>query len=100
MRLMFFFFLMLRRPPRSTLFPYTTLFRSEAGQRARPSSAVVSLDRGGDAVEIGKETAFVYPHDVELVAEFGDLVGGNDVARERMVERLFFEKLFEGLLGR
>src|SRR6202521_3397276 len=27
----FFFFLMIRRPPRSTLFPYTTLFRSEVG---------------------------------------------------------------------
>src|SRR3712207_7439080 len=27
---MFFFFLMIRRPPRSTLFPYTTLFRSAA----------------------------------------------------------------------
>src|SRR3989441_12418749 len=27
--LIFFFFLMIRRPPRSTLFPYTTLFRSE-----------------------------------------------------------------------
>src|SRR3712207_8128968 len=27
---MFFFFLMIRRPPRSTLFPYTTLFRSHA----------------------------------------------------------------------
>src|SRR3712207_9063643 len=26
----FFFFLMIRRPPRSTLFPYTTLFRSDA----------------------------------------------------------------------
>src|SRR5436189_6446453 len=26
----FFFFLMIRRPPRSTLFPYTTLFRSVA----------------------------------------------------------------------
>src|SRR2546429_7835165 len=26
--LRFFFFLMIRRPPRSTLFPYTTLFRS------------------------------------------------------------------------
>src|SRR5438477_8878794 len=25
----FFFFLMIRRPPRSTLFPYTTLFRSD-----------------------------------------------------------------------
>src|SRR6185369_17852112 len=28
-----FFFLMIRRPPRSTLFPYTTLFRSGAGPR-------------------------------------------------------------------
>src|SRR2546430_3977162 len=28
-QLLFFFFLMIRRPPRSTLFPYTTLFRSE-----------------------------------------------------------------------
>src|SRR5438034_2600482 len=27
----FFFFLMIRRPPRSTLFPYTTLFRSALG---------------------------------------------------------------------
>src|SRR2546430_6510920 len=26
----FFFFLMIRRPPRSTLFPYTTLFRSDS----------------------------------------------------------------------
>src|SRR4029077_16691964 len=26
------FFLMIRRPPRSTLFPYTTLFRSEVGE--------------------------------------------------------------------
>src|SRR6476661_9837476 len=31
----FFFFLMIRRPPRSTLFPYTTLFRSRA-RRPRP----------------------------------------------------------------
>src|SRR5260221_10644483 len=28
LRVMAFFFLMIRRPPRSTLFPYTTLFRS------------------------------------------------------------------------
>src|SRR2546430_8828599 len=28
----FFFFLMIRRPPRSTLFPYTTLFRSQQFQ--------------------------------------------------------------------
>src|SRR2546426_12548262 len=30
---LFFFFLMIRRPPRSTLFPYTTLFRSRAPRR-------------------------------------------------------------------
>src|SRR5258707_13161381 len=28
----YFFFLMIRRPPRSTLFPYTTLFRSLSGE--------------------------------------------------------------------
>src|SRR2546426_2344786 len=28
----FFFFLMIRRPPRSTLFPYTTLFRSSRAE--------------------------------------------------------------------
>src|SRR6266511_5568534 len=33
----FFFFLMIRRPPRSTLFPYTTLFRSHQ-ERIYPGS--------------------------------------------------------------
>src|SRR3989442_8949615 len=32
-RLYVFFFLMIRRPPRSTLFPYTTLFRSRRSRR-------------------------------------------------------------------
>src|SRR3989442_2919606 len=35
--LIFFFFLMIRRPPRSTLFPYTTLFRS----RSPPACSLV-----------------------------------------------------------
>src|SRR2546427_12683075 len=39
-----FFFLMIRRPPRSTLFPYTTLFRSERRYRLGPR-----LHRSGDA---------------------------------------------------
>src|SRR4029079_3166078 len=38
-----FFFLMIRRPPRSTLFPYTTLFRS----------AELELGRGFDPVQSG-----------------------------------------------
>src|SRR3712207_8847549 len=33
-----FFFLMIRRPPRSTLFPYTTLFRSDPGRGAGPTA--------------------------------------------------------------
>src|SRR6266496_6149395 len=37
----FFFFLMIRRPPRSTLFPYTTLFRS----CPRPPSPSPDTDR-------------------------------------------------------
>src|SRR5215204_6752674 len=34
----FFFFLMIRRPPRSTLFPYTTLFRTAPRRRSCPAS--------------------------------------------------------------
>src|SRR5215217_8691869 len=41
----FFFFLMIRRPPRSTLFPYTTLFRSPR-RRARPLDHPLDLVRG------------------------------------------------------
>src|SRR2546430_5979961 len=35
-----FFFLMIRRPPRSTLFPYTTLFRSVALAEGRVEDAI------------------------------------------------------------
>src|SRR6266496_4671954 len=42
-----FFFLMIRRPPRSTLFPYTTLFRSSTGWRcSRTASCSRSTPRG------------------------------------------------------
>src|SRR3712207_6961014 len=51
-----FFFLMIRRPPRSTLFPYTTLFRSDVG-----------VDEGaGELRLVGKHHWFV-----------GDLLLGN-----------------------
>src|SRR3712207_7800898 len=38
-----FFFLMIRRPPRSTLFPYTTLFRSQAA--AQQGVYVIGVDQ-------------------------------------------------------
>src|SRR2546421_11346111 len=45
-----FFFLMIRRPPRSTLFPYTTLFRSLCNTVSEPnntsdSSGLADIDR-------------------------------------------------------
>src|SRR2546421_4871776 len=58
----FFFFLMIRRPPRSTLFPYTTLFRSAGAggrgsrgrrlrrfQRRYPARDAAALPRDGRA---------------------------------------------------
>src|SRR5256885_16379077 len=42
---LFFFFLMIRRPPRSTLFPYTTLFRSVWGESRRSAACRRSVNR-------------------------------------------------------
>src|SRR3712207_8291986 len=50
-----FFFLMIRRPPRSTLFPYTTLFRSvyqAQSPRRRAGGSLVSVD-GADGLRLG-----------------------------------------------
>src|SRR3712207_7640078 len=45
---------MIRRPPRSTLFPYTTLFRSGVGARAslRSDADLDELAVGGDDVDV------------------------------------------------
>src|SRR2546430_8490218 len=48
----FFFFLMIRRPPRSTLFPYTTLFRSPRPQPAR-AEQVPQRDFAAHPVAVG-----------------------------------------------
>src|SRR5829696_9998639 len=40
-----FFFLMIRRPPRSTLFPYTTLFRSDTSPVLQLGRACAAPDR-------------------------------------------------------
>src|SRR5438874_10707271 len=45
--LLSFFFLMIRRPPRSTLFPYTTLFRSCAGRRSARERRVAEFPEAG-----------------------------------------------------
>src|SRR2546430_13135554 len=46
---LFFFFLMIRRPPRSTLFPYTTLFRSRLRSRLQIQNDRIRGKRIADA---------------------------------------------------
>src|SRR5438094_2618475 len=47
----FFFFLMIRRPPRSTLFPYTTLFRSLQGLEHLAGGGLLFLYTGSAIVD-------------------------------------------------
>src|SRR2546429_9082295 len=77
-----FFFLMIRRPPRSTLFPYTTLFRSIAGLIAR---RVVSWKRPGEPVLRGERIGLVrfgsrvdvwLPKGAEILVKTGEHVKG------------------------
>src|SRR5687768_17886244 len=44
---------MLRRPPRSTLFPYTTLFRSRQARRQDANDRTVVVDDGAGAAGVG-----------------------------------------------
>src|SRR5256885_4377044 len=63
----FFFFLMIRRPPRSTLFPYTTLFRSLVGGQPVPHQH--DLPTAQFSVEIRQEAQQTF----RVVAAFTSL---------------------------
>src|SRR3712207_7707584 len=59
MSMMIIFFLMIRRPPRSTLFPYTTLFRSQLEVRNRAQDSP-RLCR--DLLSVAQVTRFMVRH--------------------------------------
>src|SRR3712207_7165262 len=65
---MSFFFLMIRRPPRSTLFPYTTLFRSELAAR-------VALQLAALLLHLEVELLVLRPHRGVLAQRHGDGAG-------------------------
>src|ERR1039457_5136719 len=81
----FFILLMIRRPPRSTLFPYTTLFRShdggsgEAGWTAHGGSAAVHFDVGAHAHQ------FLHMHEAILENIFADLADALSLGGQRHV---------------
>src|SRR5438034_9650842 len=69
-----FFYFMIRRPPRSTLFPYTTLFRSY--NRAAPSLCVMK-DHAEGVARAGHHPAHAVPHACAVVTACS---GGGPVA--------------------
>src|SRR3712207_8296731 len=86
--ILFIFFLMIRRPPRSTLFPYTTLFRSQPGRGIHALRLVLVL------VDVRQDHG-AHP---ERSAVEGALVGRSEEhtselqSRQYLVCRLLLEK--------
>src|SRR6266540_7227708 len=70
----FFFFLMIRRPPRSTLFPYTTLFRPALVRRLLALHADATLTAGGSVLRLrasGRIVVALSDTHAQLVAQLG-----------------------------
>src|SRR5258708_9889672 len=65
----FFFFLMIRRPPRSTLFPYTTLFRSVSDyQRTEAKLARADKERRQRTLQAKEDSLRARQQDLEQQA--------------------------------
>src|SRR2546429_7286561 len=80
----FFFFLMIRRPPRSTLFPYTTLFRSHKRLPERPIIGPFRKDFVDGCVVDGRVAIAVFRRSEEHTSELQ--------SRLHLVCRLLLEK--------
>src|SRR3989338_8017440 len=63
------FFLMIRRPPRSTLFPYTTLFRSMANSFGKPIQSIVA-SISGSSLPLSKTASRSEEHTSALQSQF------------------------------
>src|SRR3712207_7505155 len=96
-----FFFLMIRRPPRSTLFPYTTLFRSVIGKTSHHlfqpllyQVATGILSEG----EIAPATREILRHQENARVVLGEVTGRSEEhtselqSRQYLVCRLLLEK--------
>src|SRR3712207_8405495 len=70
----FLFFLMIRRPPRSTLFPYTTLFRSGIGQGLDDDVRVVVVRGEGRSFSAGLDRS-LFSTDPDVPGGLGELAG-------------------------
>src|SRR3712207_1411346 len=79
-----FFFLMIRRPPRSTLFPYTTLFRSFLGEEIARGHEY--SERTAEVIDLEVRRILGHALD-EVIDQFEDLRAGLDAMADLLVER-------------
>src|SRR2546427_6465170 len=71
---------MIRRPPRSTLFPYTTLFRS-AEVRSEPLPRRIAIHIAAEVVEVGRASGYEIEPIYGIAAQrFVDAVQGRGLA--------------------
>src|SRR2546427_8973850 len=84
---LFFFFLMIRRPPRSTLFPYTTLFRSPVELRRDLGACLVLVGFLRDFDRVGVRTALSLIDEVRSEEHTSELQ-----SQSNLVCRLLLEK--------
>src|SRR3712207_8405065 len=93
-RCLLFFFLMIRRPPRSTLFPYTTLFRSRdhAGDVTPPKSAPDRIPAEGDEERAGKIQRCVERGEIGRCQHRSEEHTSELQSRQYLVCRLLLEK--------
>src|SRR3712207_8549793 len=87
---------MIRRPPRSTLFPYTTLFRSTAVQRAVHFERLACAEHREAAPEFGRDAAVVGilndAHHFAVLHERSEEHTSELQSRQYLVCRLLLEK--------
>src|SRR3712207_8473098 len=82
-----FFFLMIRRPPRSTLFPYTTLFRSWPKSPGRLLHVRPFGPTGSEDGRLGKSFRRLHPAQLLFAPRRGERRSSN-LARDRKSTRL------------
>src|SRR5688572_32251709 len=82
---------MLRRPPRSTLFPYTTLFRSEVG-RSVSRIAALFCHRLCDLCSLALRLAYVHARTARLRSAPTELGSDRSVLRGRSVTSIRSEE--------
>src|SRR3712207_8607812 len=99
------FFLMIRRPPRSTLFPYTTLFRSRShGQQGEPGLGAAGQEpaqrRRGDQGVVGVEDGRVAGEAFQVGCRLRSEEHTSELqSRQYLVCRLLLEKKKRQLLA-